>query len=132
MDWQRRLEDIGKHGSNIQMDDDFDDIPALKYADILITDISSRAFNFMLLDKPVILYFPIEVGIDNWDRARLDLMQQGCYVSKTPSDIREALDKINSLEIMGQKRYQVSRQCFTNYGKATKEVINLIKNELGC
>ncbi len=85
----------------------------------------------MLLDKPVILYFPIEAGMDNWDRARLDLMQQGCFVSKTPSDIRDALDKMNDQEIMSQKRYQVSKQCFSNFGEATEKTVSLIKQELG-
>jgi CDP-glycerol glycerophosphotransferase (TagB/SpsB family) len=37
----------------LAVDHDIDDIPALEHADVLITDTSSRAFNFMVLDKPV-------------------------------------------------------------------------------
>ena len=131
-DWQKKLKKLS-YNLKIRIDYNIDDIPALKYSDVLITDISSRAFNFVSLDKPVILYSPMTKAYnDQLDVENIKLIQQGSFVAASPSNIKDVFNQLNDRTLMSSERFEVSRKCFTNYGKATKEVINLIKDELGC
>jgi CDP-glycerol glycerophosphotransferase (TagB/SpsB family) len=74
-------------GERIRVDDDVDDISALRHADLLITDISSRAFNFMLLDKPVVAFCPDEVFVDRLDRERVEPIRQGAHLARSAGEV---------------------------------------------
>ncbi|KPA09738.1 secreted protein containing Radical SAM domain protein, partial [Candidatus Magnetomorum sp. HK-1] len=86
LDWRESLKDLASQG-NIHVDSDPDDKSALMHSEILITDISSRAFIFMLLGKPVIQYFPVSKTWDHWEQSRLAYIKQGSLVAKTTAEI---------------------------------------------
>ena len=125
-DWKKRLKDI----KNISVDYDIDDMPALKFSDILITDFSSRAFNFMLLDKPVILILKVDSsGIV--DLKRTQLMQKGSLVVKEIEDLEKVINEaVAKPELLRDERQDVASQCFTNFGRASETVVALIRKEL--
>jgi hypothetical protein len=129
MDWQQKLSKLSNF-SGIHIDYDIDDIPALALSDILITDISSRAFTFMLLDKPLIQLVPLDVFKDKLDEDRIHLMKQCSFVAAEPKDIRDIFNRLNDQAPMRAKRLQVSRQCFANHSKATEEFIKLLHKEV--
>lgn len=128
-DWKTRLTVVSKY-ENIRVDYDVDDIPALKYCDVLITDISSRAFNFMLLDKPVVFYFPSKVLRDFLDAERIELLKRGAFVASSPQGIKEVLNQLMRETVSKPDSKYVSEYCFTNYGKATEAVVTLLKENL--
>jgi hypothetical protein len=129
MDWHYKLSKLSIH-SGVHIDYDIDDIPALMFSDILITDISSRAFNFMLLDKPVIQLVPFNVFTDQLDEERIKLIQQCSFIATEPGDIKDIFNRFNDRTSMGAKRLQVSKQCFANQSNATEAFVNLIQKEV--
>jgi len=127
--WQEKLRRLSEN-SDVRTDDVIDDIPALMHSDVLITDISSRAYNFMLLDKPVILFLPADGFCDQWDqwdKKRIQLMRQGSFIAKSPSDIKDIFEQLTDQTVMSRERMRVAKQCFANHGNATEVVVREIK-----
>lgn len=119
-DWKAKLKNI----KNIVIDYDIDDMPSLKFSDILITDYSSRAFNSMLLDKPVILILKVdssdlndleetEYENENINRLALLLMQKGAFVVKEMDDLKKVINEAVTMpELLRNERKEVVSQCF--------------------
>ena len=126
VDWDRRLNGLSSEGL-IRLDMDPDDRPALEYADVLITDISSRAFVFMLLGKPVIQYFPGQPPQDELELKRLRLLREGSFVVSSLQEIPRLLEAI----IAGRKRKpraaEVAALCFSHFGSSTHYVVRLLE-----
>lgn len=129
VDWRLKLAQIASD-TNVRLDEEVDDLPALKYADILITDISSRAFNFMALHKPVILYFPLRRAWDELDKKRLTLMQRGAFIAAKAAEIPEIVHNIEQQGLTSSNGDQVAKDCFSHFGNATEALVELIKREL--
>jgi CDP-glycerol glycerophosphotransferase (TagB/SpsB family) len=75
----KEIRDSIKNSNNIRIIDEYDITPYLHLADVLITDTSSVAYEFMVLDKPVVTY-----------RTR-SRKNKGIDISQ-PSELREAID----------------------------------------
>ena len=129
VDWYQRLRSyIGAH---VGLDQDVDDIPALQHADVLISDISSRTYNFMLLDKPVVLLAPDDLFSDVLDRERIALMQQGSFTARSVADIQAFFTNELPGYCNGAKsRERIARRCFANRGCATEAAVSLILQEV--
>jgi hypothetical protein len=128
-DWAHRVR--GFDNGQIGIDYDVDDIPALLHANVLVTDISSRAFNFMLLGKPVIVVCPDDVFVEQLDRERIELMRQGTYLARSPTELEAIL--VHCLprdDVMSSAREQVARYCFANPGHATEVVVNYLLRQV--
>ena len=123
--WKSRLESL-KASSGAMIDFDIDDRPALAQADLLITDISSRAFNFMLLGKPVLLYWPFMDPRDPWDEERLAMLRHGSKVAATPDELRALLKGAWT----GGGGRRIAQGYFSNPGSATSAVLAWLKAEL--
>ncbi|MDS0283045.1 CDP-glycerol glycerophosphotransferase family protein [Haloarcula onubensis] len=50
-----------EHPRLVQVDPETDPYPLLRYVDVLVTDYSSVAFDFLLLDRPIV-YFPYDLS----------------------------------------------------------------------
>lgn len=125
VDWRERLERVSAPPLVI-VDDHIDDRPALMHADLLVTDISSRAFAMMLLDKPVLLHWPAKLSRDDWDDRRSTLLQQGALVTTTKQELRAALDGPWGWG----DRAAVANFCFANPSSATEAAVAQILAEL--
>jgi hypothetical protein len=129
VDWSERLRPYV--GGRVRLDEDVDDIPALQHADVLISDISSRAYNFMLLDKPVILIVPDGVFSDEFDRERIALMQQAAFTARSIADVQAFFTGNGRGSCNGARRSEpIARRCFANHGCATEAVVSLILQEV--
>jgi len=124
VDWQERLKYLASQ-SNVHVDSDPDDKSALMHSDILITDISSRAFIFMLLGKPVIQYFPFSKTWDHWEHSRLRYIKQGSLVAKTTADIPKLFLKTQKQNFHRPEAHKIASDCIAYFGNATDIVVNL-------
>lgn len=121
-DWAAKLRRYAQPGVGI--DYDVDDVPALLHADILITDISSRAFNFMLLDKPVITVFPDDLFVDQFDRERIQLMRRGSFHARSPTEVKSVIaHRLSRGDPLHPERRRLLQRCFANPGRATEVVV---------
>ena len=126
MNWKKRLQKL----DFIAIDYNLDDIPALAFSDILITDFSSRAFNFMMLNKPVILIFqaPFTKPVDV-DKARL--MQRGSLVADHLDDLKQLIERaIDNPDLLSVDRQRVASECFVNFSRSAEAIVALIKNRI--
>jgi hypothetical protein len=121
-DWVKRMRCYAQR--RIGIDYEVDDIPALQHAHVLITDISSRAFNFMLLDKPVVVVCPDDVFAEPLDRERIELMRQGAYLARSVAEVKTILAHWRHGHDEGSSaRERLAQYCFANPGRATEVVV---------
>jgi hypothetical protein len=83
-DWGAWLRELPP---GVAFDPDPDDLPALAHCDVLVTDRSSRALNFMALCKPVVVWDPSPPPEHEWDRARLVLIRGGARLASGAEDV---------------------------------------------
>jgi hypothetical protein len=122
-DWAQRVRSYAR--GRMAIDYEIDDIPALQHANILITDISSRAFNFMLLDKPVVVICPDDVFVEQLDRERIEVMRQGAYLARSIDEVKAILAHcLPGHDEMSLARERLARYCFANPGRATEVVVS--------
>lgn len=121
-DWGERLCRYAQ--PSIRVDDKIDDVPALLHADLLITDISSRSFDFMLLDKPVIAVFPDDLFTDQLDHERIKLMRQGTFFARSPAEIKSIITRaLNGRDPLHSERQRLAQRFFAHHGRATEVVV---------
>lgn len=126
--WKKEIQAY-ENCDNVRIIHDLSDIPYLKLADILISDISSRSFNFMITDKPVIVY-----GVpDHFSRTRIEKMRlkkilAGAYVADTCEELSNVLDTcLQYPDAMAQERQKVVKDVFANIGTAGLKTADQIK-----
>ena len=120
--WERTL----RRYPTVAIDRSRDDVPALRHADILVTDASSRAFNFMLLDRPVILVSPPDFS-EAVDRDRAGLMASAALVADGPADLAQRVRQAESDPgHLRAERRRAAAELFANHGQATEVVAGLI------
>jgi hypothetical protein len=126
VDWKKRLQRL----DSVAIDYNVDDIPALAFSDILITDFSSRAFNFMMLNKPVILIFQVPfTKLVDVDKARL--MQKGSFVADHLDNLKQLIKRaIDNPDLLSVDRQRVASECFVNFSRSAEAVVALIKNRI--
>jgi hypothetical protein len=126
VDWKKRLQRL----DSVAIDYNVDDIPALAFSDILITDFSSRAFNFMMLNKPVILIFQVPfTTLVDVDKARL--MQKGSFVADHLDNLKQLIKRaIDNPDLLSVDRQRVASECFVNFSRSAEAVVALIKNRI--
>jgi len=129
VDWRSKFLVLSENRA-IRVDFNLDDIPALRQADAIVTDRSSRAFNGMLLAKPVILY-PPEQSHGALESRRYNLMRGGSYTAGTPNEITDLLRKPFDSWRPRPESTLIAEQCFAFLGYATEAFVQLIRREIG-
>ena len=128
VDWTAKLAAVA--APRLAIDRDIDDVPALEHADVLVTDVSSRAFNFMLLGKPVVLWCASRAPVGDWDRERETLMRRGSLVAESIGDVTRLVSGALARDLRADDAGAVSAKCFSNAGSATSVVVDLLRAEL--
>jgi hypothetical protein len=99
---------------------DLNDIPSMKTADVLITDISSRSLNFMITDRPVIIYgVPADYSRTEVERRRLNKILEGAYLAQDRTRLSALLDRcLICPDEMSVVRRRVVEDVFAHPGRA--------------
>lgn len=128
-DWAERLYRYRRQ--SIRIDNHIDDVPALRHADLLITDISSRAFDFMLLGKPTITVFPDDLFTDRLDRERIKLLREGAFSASSPAEIKSMITRVlNGSDPLRSERQRLAHRFFANPGHATEVLVGHLLHQV--
>jgi CDP-glycerol glycerophosphotransferase (TagB/SpsB family) len=129
-DWKHVL--LQAETAQVKVDFSPEDVDALLAADVLVTGLSSRAFNFMLLDKPVALYPGRYVPEDTFARERYRLMCEGSTVADSLAAlIAHIQDALVRPGAYSEARRRVAAALFSNPGNSTRDVASIIYREIG-
>jgi CDP-glycerol glycerophosphotransferase (TagB/SpsB family) len=128
--WKHAL--LQSQTAQVKVDFAPEDVYALHAADVLVTGLSSRAFNFMLLDKPVVLYPGRYVPEDSFARERYRLMCQGSTVAGSLAALIALVqDALLRPGTHSEARRRVAAGLFSNLGNSTRDVASIIYREIG-
>lgn len=127
VDWRARLEKLEDEHTRLVRD--FDVIPPLFLADLLITDASSVASEYSLLDRPMLfLDVPELIGAalaKNGSMADLDCWgrRAGTIVSEPGQVVAALEDSLAHPERHGDVRRAMARDLFFHPGQATESAL---------
>lgn len=130
--WKKKLSQyLG--WKNVTPVSDLNDIPFMKTADILITDISSRSLNFMITDRPVIIYgVPANYSTTEVERRRMDKILEGAYLARDRTRLSVLLDRcLVHPDEMSAARRRVVKDVFANPGRAAAKTAERLLLEMG-
>jgi hypothetical protein len=128
--WKDELR--GAESETVRLDPGTEDVAALRYADVLITGVSSRAFNFMLLDKPVVLFAIPQTSGDTVKRRRLEALRAACAeAADVPGVVAEVQAALANPHARSDARRRQARVLFANPGNATDAAVRSLYRELG-
>lgn len=121
VDWSQRLREIRRERLATSFDADV--VPLMWAADLLLTDASSVAFEYTLLDRPIIHFEVPEIMSGRWAHM-FDLETwglKGGHMVKTAADLREEIPRL--LENPSEKseiRQAIAKDLFHQPGRAAE------------
>ena len=118
---------------NVTVVDDVDVVPLLHAADVLITDASSVANEFLLLDRPILFMDVPEVfEVTKQKGAYVDFDSRSTgRIVPSPGDVVEALDEVLAdPDIGGPERRRRVEGLYYNPGVATAAAVDWFRREL--
>lgn len=132
IDWFDRLAHLETDHTRLLRE--FDSIPALFASDVLISDASSIANEFLLLDRPLVfLDVPALLESAAGEDDRLDLetwgRKGGVVASDVPSAHRAVSDALADPAAGSPTRQAITRDLFFNPGTATQAAVGWFRDE---
>jgi hypothetical protein len=127
INWRQRLHVIcARHGAHLVQDADAS--PYLNAADLLVTDHSSVGFEFMLLDRPiVVLDSPDLVRHARVNPEKVAMLHGAAFVVEENGDVgRAVLNALAAPEEHGTQRRRVADELFYCPGSATLRAVQCI------
>jgi len=126
IDWAEALK-VFDDSPNVRVVREWDVCPSLVAADVLISDASSVAYEFLLLDRPVIFCDVPELlagyrgaDLETWGR------QVGCTIATIPALDAAIDDSLASPGRHGELRRAAAADLFYNPGHATEHAVEEI------
>ncbi|MFG0318475.1 MAG: CDP-glycerol glycerophosphotransferase family protein, partial [Planctomycetota bacterium JB042] len=132
IDWLARLKTL--EGERLRCDLGFDIVPLLFAADLLLTDASSCAFEYALLDRPIVFIEVPEIlegpnaaqfDLDTWGRKAGHVVRG---VGEMTAEIERRLDDPSE---KGEIRRALAEDLFHQPGRATANAAAAILEEVG-
>jgi hypothetical protein len=127
VDWRARLRPFEAR-PNVVLVEDPDACPCLVVSDLLVTDHSTVGFEFMVLDRPVVVLDQPELV----ERARINpekvrLLQSAARVVTAPGRLAEAVrQELEQPERLSALRRRVASQLFYGCGTATDRAVAVL------
>jgi hypothetical protein len=120
IDWRAYLDGIG-HAGRVHVAQHADACPYLCAADALVTDHSSVGFEFLLLDRPIVVLDSPELALKaHISRHKLALMRRVADVARNASELtRHLATALQNPRRFGLERRAVADELFHRPGTAT-------------
>ena len=132
IDWRKRFERLCQD-HRITLAEGADASPYLYIADLLVTDHSSVGFEFMLLDRPIVVMdAPDLLRHGRVNRQKAALLRDAAYLVQNPSSLSATV--LAALANPGQhsvRRKAISSELFYRPGGATARAVQCIYQLLG-
>jgi glycosyltransferase involved in cell wall biosynthesis len=127
IDWRARLRPLAAR-PNLRVVDDVDASPYLVVSDLLVTDHSTVGFEFMVLDRPVVvLHEPSLIEHARINPAKVARLQDAARVVHDWRHVCEAVrEELRWPERLSGARRQAAHEVFHGYGHATERATAVI------
>lgn len=124
--WNIKLEELKKLGIQISYSKDHSAYDLLPHVDILLGDISSVTYEFLILNRPIILY--MKDGVLNAFDAEEFTSPLLSATTKLQSaeSLKSTIEKINLTDNLSTDRTELLNQTLFNIGSATDAAITAI------
>ena len=133
IDWRARFEAMAAAASGrIAFATGADASPLLAAADVLVTDHSSVGFEFLLLDRPLVVFdAPDLARAARVNPEKVALLRSAATVASSAAEVvRAAMTEMSNPERLSAARRQVARDMFFEAGGATARAAALIRGLL--
>jgi CDP-glycerol glycerophosphotransferase (TagB/SpsB family) len=132
IDWRARMRCLERAGQ-IAYVEGADASPLLAAADAMVTDHSSAGFEFLVTDRPLIVFdapdLPVAARI-NPDKVAL--LRSAATVVQTPAALADATRReLRDPTRLAHERRRVAREVFHEPGTATRRAVELVRGLLG-
>ena len=126
-DWRRYFADRYPAGA-VHFAEDADASPYLYASDVLITDHSSVGFEFMLLDRPVVVVdCPNLIARARINPQKVSLLRSAASVAATPDAAATAVERALADPVVGgAQRRAIAAELFHAAGTATRRAVRAI------
>jgi glycosyltransferase involved in cell wall biosynthesis len=131
IDWRKRIERLCRE-FGVHVAHDFDASPYLFAADALVTDHSSVGFEFMLLDRPVVVVDCPDLLIHaRVSRNKVARLRQAAHVTDAAGVASAASLALAEPGRHSRHRRAIAEEFFYGAGGATKRAVDVIYDVLG-
>jgi hypothetical protein len=127
--WRAVLDALARDPA-VHIDEEEDDLEALRYADVLVNDYSSRAFIFMAEHKPVVLVTPSSPNMQQENLDRMNLMRSGSRLAHSPSEAAQLVSRLLRDPTPPPDADKIAERCFSNLWNDTEPVVEFLRGEL--
>ncbi len=110
--WRAVLDALARDPA-VHIDEEEDDLEALRYADVLVNDYSSRAFIFMAEHKPVVLVTPSSPNMQQENLDRMNLMRSGSRLAHSPSEAAQLVSRLLRDPTPPPDADKIAERCFS-------------------
>jgi hypothetical protein len=127
VDWRARFRSIHIPG-RIAFVETADSSPLLAASDVMVTDHSSIGFEFLLLDRPLVVFdAPDLARAARINPDKIALLRSAARVVATAEEVGPAaLDEIAHRDRLADVRHRVVREMFYEPGTATERALKLV------
>ena len=131
IDWQERLSRFSTRRGFAHVIDS-DASPYLAAADIMVTDHSSVGFEFLVLDRPLIVYdAPDLASVARINPEKIALLRSAAAVVRTPVElIHAARHAVVAPQVLSEARRRIAADIFYRAGTATHRALALCYSAL--
>ena len=106
--------------------------PLLAVADLMVTDHSSIGFEYLVLDRPLLVYdAPDLPRVARISAEKIELLRSAATVVRTPQDLAAAATAVlRDPQRASTARRHIARELFFESGRATDRSIALLRGLL--
>jgi len=127
IDWRQRFRGL-EPSERVRFIETTDASPALAASDVMVTDHSSIGFEYLLLDRPLIIFdTPDLTGVARINPEKVTLLRSAATVARTPEQAATlAQREIADPSRLSKRRRAVANEMFYRPGSATQRAVALI------
>jgi hypothetical protein len=131
IDWRKRFQELEVPG-RVRYLETTDASPALAAADVMVTDHSSIGFEYLVLDRPLIVFdAPNLASAARINLEKVALLRSAAVVGRTSSEVAElAQREVAHPARLSDRRRVVASEMFYRPGNATRRAVALVDDLL--